>query len=256
MMEDRPTSSVPGEQPASSLAAPAPGRTRKLVLLVDRWILRFTHHWLILFNLAVGLYVGLPFLAPTLMHLGFEGPGRLIYTLYVPNCHQLPERSFFLFGDRWTYSLDELPPAAQGPTQSSSCTECLPIGLSKDVPAATEDTLSARRYFYGDPETGYKMAICQRDVGIYGAVLLAGLIYGLLRRRIRPLPFPYFLILCIPLAVDGVAQLLGLWESTWFNRLITGGLLGMALVWLAYPHVQIAMDELREDLEDRLLAES
>jgi uncharacterized membrane protein len=93
------------------------------------------------------------------------------------------------------------------------------------------------------------MAFCERDTAIYGMILLAGLLFGPLRRRLRPLPWQYYLILCVPMLVDGGAQLLGLWESTPLNRVITGALFGMASVWLAYPHVQQAMDQLQDDLE-------
>lgn len=228
------------------------GRTRTLVLLANRGILHLARHWLALFNLVVGFYVGLPLLAPVLMHWGYERAGNLIYTLYVPNCHQLPERSFFLFGQRWVYSLEDLPPEAQGPAQSSTCADCLFRRLQEGPGGRGQGEPLPRRYFYGNPRIGYKTAFCQRDVAIYGAILLGGLLYGPVRRRLRPLPLRYFLILCVPLVVDGGAQLLGLWESPWFNRVLTGSLFGLAAVWLSYPQVQIAMDELREDLERKL----
>lgn len=230
---------------------PVQGRTRELVLLADRAILHLARHWLLLVNLAVGLYVGLPVLAPVLMHVGHEGAGRFLYTLYIPNCHQLPERSFFLFGKRMAYSLDELPPEAQGPASASSCTDCLRLTWPGVLRAEGQNP-PPRRFYYGDERVGYKMAFCQRDFAIYGSILLAGLLYGPLRRRLRPLPLLYYLVLCVPLAVDGMAQLLGLWESTWFNRVLTGVLFGGASVWFAYPQVQAAMDSLRADLEVRL----
>jgi len=34
------------------------------------------------------------------MHLGKPGLASLIYLFYSPQCHQLPQRSYFLFGDR------------------------------------------------------------------------------------------------------------------------------------------------------------
>ncbi|MBC7224637.1 MAG: DUF2085 domain-containing protein [Anaerolineae bacterium] len=229
------------------------GRTRDLVLLADRAILQLARHWLLLANLVVGLYAGLPVLAPVLMHLGYPGAGQFLYTLYIPNCHQLPERSFFLFGERAVYRLEDLPPEGQGPVAASSWADCIRGGW----PGARQGTglePAPRRFYYGDERVGYKMAFCQRDFALYGAILLAGLLYGPLRRRIPPLPFLYFLILCVPLVVDGVAQLLGLWESTWFNRVLTGSLFGVASVWFAYPRVQEAMDALRADLEARLAA--
>ncbi len=230
---------------------PVQGRTRELVLLVDRAILQFARHWLLVVNLAVGLYVGLPVLAPVLMHAGHEGAGRLLYTLYIPNCHQLPERSFFLFGERMAYSLEELPPEAQGPASASSCADCFRRAWPSTL-GSGGGTPPPRRFYYGDERAGYKMAFCQRDFAIYGSLFLGGLLYGPLRRRIRPLPLLYFLILAAPLAVDGLVQLLGFWESTWFNRVLTGMLFGGACVWFAYPQVQGAMDSLRADLEARL----
>lgn len=232
-------------------SAPVQGRTRELVLLADRAILQFARHWLLVVNVAVGLYVGLPVLAPVLMHAGYERAGHFLYTLYIPNCHQLPERSFFLFGDRMTYSLDDLPLEAQGPASASSCVDCLRRGWPGTLSSEGQG-LAPRRFYYGDEQVGYKMAFCQRDFAIYGSILLGGLLYGPLRRRLRPLPLPYYLILCVPLVVDGVVQLLGLWESLWFNRVLTGVLFGGASVWFAYPQVQVAMDTLRADLEARL----
>jgi uncharacterized membrane protein len=45
------------------------------------------------------------------------------------------------------------------------------------------------------------------------------------------------------MAVDGFTQLFGWRESDWLLRTITGCLFGMATVWLAYPYVQEAMDD-------------
>jgi uncharacterized membrane protein len=175
----------------------------------------------------MALYVGLPFAAPSLMALGHERAARIIYTLYVPHCHQLPERSFFLFGDQAIYALEELPDEGQGTPQE-------------------------RRYFYGNEQIGFKTGFCERDIAIYGAILLGGMLYGPFRRRSRPLPFRYFLVLCMPMAVDGIGQLFRLWESTWVNRTITGALFGLALVWLAYPRVHEAMEDIRQGLAERL----
>ena len=78
--EDRAPRVPPSGTPLQQADEPRPveGRQRDLVIWVDRRILQLTRHWLLLFNLAVGLYVGIPFLAPTLMHLGHEGAGRLL----------------------------------------------------------------------------------------------------------------------------------------------------------------------------------
>ena len=210
---------------------PANPRLNRFAVTVDRLVAWLARHWLAVFNVVVALFIGLPFLAPLLMHAGATGAGRLIYTLYSPTCHQLPERSFFLFGPSGVYSVTELE--ALG---------LLPVG----------DNIFQREVlrWIGAPEVGYKVAICERDVAIYGAILLSGLIFALLRGRLRrpgrPLPkLPIWLygLLLVPLAVDGGTQLVGLRESDWLLRLITGGLFGAATVWLAYPYVEEAMAE-------------
>jgi uncharacterized membrane protein len=201
------------------------GRVEKLtVLLVDKLVLALAEHWLLLVNLVIAVYAGLPFLAPTLMALGYTRPAEMIYAIYKPLCHQLPYRSFFLFGPRLTYpykTLQEL------------------LGPEK---LATD---SLARSFIGNPALGYKMAYCQRDTAMYSSMLLAGMTFGLVRRRLKPLPVALYLILLAPWAVDGFAQLLGVYESTWQLRTITGSLFGVATVWFAYPHLEAGFEAIR-----------
>ncbi|MEZ4581210.1 MAG: DUF2085 domain-containing protein [Caldilineaceae bacterium] len=47
-------------------------------------------------------------------------------------------------------------------------------------------------------------------MAIYGSVLFAGLLYGLVRDRVRPLSLKVYAILLIPIAVDGLTQMFGL----------------------------------------------
>jgi uncharacterized membrane protein len=49
------------------------------------------------------------------------------------------------------------------------------------------------------------------------------------------------------MAIDGGTQLIGLRESNWLLRTLTGGLFGMAAVWWAYPYVQAAMNDVLEE---------
>ncbi len=74
------------------------GRGRDLVLLLDRLILRIANHWLLVLNSAVGLYVGLPIVAPLLMARGQTRFPNAIYFAYRFVCHQMPSRSFFIAG--------------------------------------------------------------------------------------------------------------------------------------------------------------
>ncbi len=192
------------------------------MLFLDRQIYRLARHWLAVFNVLIGLYVLLPFLAPVLMVSGAPQLGRLIYLVYRPACHQLPERSLFLVGADVSYTLDEL--------------------WELDVIDPADD-IYARQRFLGALQVGYKVALCQRDLALYGALLLGGLIFGLARRRLHPLSLLGYLLCLLPLAIDGGSQLIGLHESTPLLRLLTGGLLGLASVWMLYPRLEDAFDD-------------
>jgi uncharacterized membrane protein len=207
---------------------PAGGRTGELAATIDRMVRWLARHWLALFNVFVAIFFALPFLAPVLMHIGATGAGQLIYVVYSPTCHQLPERSYFLFGPQVVYSEAELEAVG-----------AMPTGLN----------LFQRELlrYPGNPQIGYKVAFCERDAAIYGSILLAGLLYGwrrkTLKRAMPKLPFWGYVLFLVPMALDGFTQLFGWRESTWFLRLITGMLFGVASVWLAYPYVQEAMDD-------------
>lgn len=210
---------------------PTSGGAAKVAGVINRLAGWLAQHWLAVFNALVAIFVGLPFLAPVLMHAGATGPARLIYTLYSPTCHQLPERSFFLFGP-------EVAPSVAALEQA----HVLPAGLGILQRQALR--------LIGGAEVGYKVAICERDVAIYGAILLSGLVFGALRPRLRranglfaKLPLWVFGLLMVPIAVDGLTQLFGLRESNWLLRTITGGLFGAGAVWFSYPYIQEAMDD-------------
>jgi uncharacterized membrane protein len=163
-------------------------------------------HWLALVNGAMALFLGLPFVAPLLLMLGYAGAAEVIYAAYQLTCHEWAFRSFFLFGPQATYSAVELQ------AMGGSIFE-----------------------FRGSPELGYKVAFCVRNVGIYAAVLAAGLAYCRGRGRLKGLDLRTYLALIAPMALDGLTQLVGWRESSWELRLATGGLLGLASVWLLYP---------------------
>ena len=217
-------------QPQVTVRPPSGDLADRVASAVDRLVGWLTRHWLALFNVVVAAFVGLPFAAPLLMHLGLEGPAHVIYLVYRPTCHQLPERSFFLFGAQGVYSAAELETAG-----------AIPAGLN----------LFQREMlrWIGNEALGYKIAICERDIAIYGSILLGGLIFGLWRtraaanRQCPKLPIKGYLLLLVPMLIDGATQLVGLRESTWTLRIITGMLFGVATVWLAYPYVEEAMSD-------------
>lgn len=102
--------------------------------------------------------------------------------------------------------------------------------------------------YNGAQGVGFKVAICQRDVAIYLAMFIAGLAFTWLRRRLKPLAIKKFVALCAPMAIDGLGQLFGLWVSTWWSRVLTGGLFGVACVWLAYPYLERGMNEVHQEM--------
>jgi uncharacterized membrane protein len=64
------------------------------------WGLR---HWLLFVNGLALLYAGLPWLSPLVRAAGYERTGQLLFLLYTPLCHQLPERSFYVHGYQVAY---------------------------------------------------------------------------------------------------------------------------------------------------------
>lgn len=84
---------------------------------------------------------------------------------------------------------------------------------------------------------GQQMALCQRELAIYCFVLMGGLQFALVRRRARPLSLSQFLVLLVPIVLDGVTQGLGWRESNPPLRTLTGAVAGAASVWFVYPRV-------------------
>lgn len=193
----------------------------------DALVCGIARHWLTLFNSVWGLYLLFPLLAPLFMAAGWETSARLIYSVYSFTCHQLPDHSYFFFGLHLTPHLHELEAAG------------MPANLN----------FFQQRLFLGNELAGFKSAICQRDVAIYGAVFLGGLAYQFWGPRERRLGWKLYVLLLLPMAIDGTTQLIGLRESNWWLRTFTGALFGLATVWFAYPHVQGAMEEVLEETQ-------
>jgi uncharacterized membrane protein len=117
---------------------------------------------------------------------------------------------------------------------------------------AEQDGPAARQRFVGAPGIGFKAALCQRDLAMYGSMAVAGLVFGLVRKRLRPLQLWAFGLMLMPMAIDGGTQLLMLRESNWELRSVTGVLVGFACVWLLYPHLEEAFDDLRRQANTRV----
>jgi uncharacterized membrane protein/glutaredoxin len=215
---------------------------------IDRGLLFFARHWVGIFNLALLIFVGLPFLAPALMKAGATTPASWIYTAYRPFCHQMAFRTWFLFGEQAAYPL------------RSAGTGLTPYG---EATGLDENDFYGARDFRGNEQLGYKVAFCQRDVAIYGGMLMAGLAFALFGRKMKPLPVLVWVVIgIVPIAIDGGTQILGglpflsaiSRESTPFLRTLTGGLFGIMNIFFAYPYLQESMAETIATIVPRLQA--
>ena len=161
------------------------GRTGDGLPWVDRLVCSFLRQGLWIVLIPLFLFVSLPFLAPIAMAAGWTRIGIAINTIFIPFCHQLPQRSWFFFGDQLTYSLQEI---------NQSYASMDPWQL---------------RFFYGTPEMGWRVAWSDRMISFYFMTPVFGIIYALLRkqgRSINPLPLKIFLLTLLPLALDGLSH--------------------------------------------------
>lgn len=228
-------------------------RQRRIILVVDRFACWIAKHWLGAFIVLYGAFVLGPFLAPIFMAAGATDAANVVYTGYSFVCHQLPERSIFLFGDKPMYSLDEI----------------------KNVWSL--DGFLGLRQFTGNSQFGYKIAWSDRMMSFYGSIWIGGLIYALARRKLRQLsPIAWLFFGILPVGIDGLSHFIndalagttgaGFRDTNdWlrfvtgnafsnafyygdalgsFNsdvRWITGFLFGLTSVWFLFPLVEESM---------------
>jgi uncharacterized membrane protein len=209
-----------------------------------KWLI---HHRFEVFLVIYGLWVLLPFVAPVLMNIGLSGAGQALYFFYSFFCHQLPERSLFLFGQKTMYSLNEIQAAWQSSID--------PFVLRK---------------FLGNETMGWKIAWSDRMISFYTSVWLFALILLPFRQKVKPIPWWGFVLFLFPIVVDGgthmLSDLAGIGQgfrdsNQWlaaltnnslsasfyagnalgsFNswmRLITGLLAGLGIVWFVFPYI-------------------
>lgn len=99
---------------------------------------------------------------------------------------------------------------------------------------------------------GHPLAVCARCFGIYTGFAFGVLIYPLVRSvyRMDAPARAWLLAATMPLAVDFMLGVLGLWENTHFSRFTTGALVGTAAVFYVMPG---AVELCRRDRRRRIL---
>lgn len=208
---------------------------------------------MLLFNGVVMLFLGGAFLAPLLMNMRFTFPATALYRVYSLTCHQLAFRSWFIYGEQPAY-----------PRQAAKVPG---LRTYEEVTGFDTNDIWKAKEFLGDERLGYKVALCQRDVGMYGGLLAFGIIFSLSGRRIPAASWWAWIGLGImPVAIDGLSQIISQFpflplhalipyrESTPLLRTLTGGSFGFFTGWFAYPLVEESMAASRVWIERKFAA--
>ena len=175
----------------------------------------------------------------------------MIYTVYSPLCHQFGFRSFFLYGEQAYYPLAEARMNHVIDFETAS-------GIHDLHGANGYARLEARQYV-GNETVGYKVALCERDVAIYAAILFFGLLFAATGRRMPQLHWLLWILLALgPVGLDGFSQLFSQFEFSWLQnllpyrestpylRVLTGAMFGFFTAWFAYPSIEESMQETRQ----------
>jgi uncharacterized membrane protein len=181
------------------------------------------------------------------MMLEWPIPGKLIYLIYSFFCHQLPQRSYFLFGDKFSYTLAEIQAAWR-----------------------STNNIVILRQFIGNAHMGWKIAWSDRMVSMFTSLWLFGILWGSVKQKNKRISWWILILLLLPLAVDGtthfISDMAGIGQgfrdsNSWlavltqhslsvsfyagdawgsFNawmRIISGILFGFGMVWFGFPHI-------------------
>ena len=216
---------------------------------MERFAYWFSNSYAWFVSLVILLFTAFTLLPPVLAANGMNSVAMIGYKFYSVLCHQLAFRSYFVEGEQFYY------PRALANIPNVMTYEEL-TGMS------AEDIVYARQ-FIGNELAGYKIALCQRDLAIYLALGLFGIVFHISGKRIRGIRwYVWFLIALFPIALDGVSQLPGLstgwpdWlpirESTPLLRTITGVLFGAGTAWYVYPLMEESIKETRFALKRKM----
>jgi uncharacterized membrane protein len=234
------------------------GRIR-LILAIQKGIYYLSKYWLPLFLAAPVVILALGFLAPALMAQGNGEGGTAVYRFLALDNHQMPDRSYFLFGQNGgiqTYTPETL--------------------------IANGADLQNWEAFIGNERLGYKTGLNHRMVAIFVGLVVGGLFWGLSKRKLQISLF-VILLLTLPLLIDGFSHLISEagavdaratneWAATLTNgafseefyqgdmfgslnhwlRTATGLLFGLGTVLFLFSRFELYFRDVRQKLEPRL----
>jgi len=209
---------------------------------LDRFSYFFSRYYVIILSLLLSIFIAIPVLAPVLEKTGHTTSANIIYKVYRVICHQLAFRSFFIYGEQAVYPRELAHVDNLITYEQITNSEVIDLEYARDL--------------VGNKLLGYKIAICERDLAIYGSLALFGLFFQLTGKKVKQLPwYLWFVIALIPIAIDGFSQIPSLsagwpaWvpirESTPFLRVLTGSLFGAGTAWFMYPMMEESMKETR-----------
>lgn len=216
----------------------------------DRFSLWMGKHYLAFVTALVGIYLFGAFLPALLMKANATLPANLLYKTYSYLCHQLPYRSWFLFGEQVAY-----------PRALAGVDGLLTFEQATGISESTEpNAIWAARAYVGDERVGYKVALCERDVAIYAAIIIFAILFAIWRRLFPGKPLQpihwiaWILVGIIPMGLDGGTQLVTQFipaianvfpvrESTPFLRTLTGFLFGFTTAWFGIPFMEESFND-------------
>lgn len=85
---------------------------------------------------------------------------------------------------------------------------------------------------------GHQLGLCARNFSIYTSMFTGSLIFVLTKKRMPGIPWWFWILLMLPMALDGITQMFGWRESDWILRIVTGTLFGVGNIWFALPLMQ------------------
>lgn len=102
---------------------------------------------------------------------------------------------------------------------------------------------------------GHQLGLCARNFSIYSSMFVGCLIFVLSKKRLPAIPWWIWVLMLLPMALDGTTQLFGWRESTWVLRFITGTLFGLGNVWFVLPLIHKTLLETPTPVQTQIYSE-